>query len=119
MMKFAMLINSNEAELDRVTPQEQDAAMKEINGWFDKWSQAGKIADGGAHLQRTRTARTVRSGPDGAPVVTDGPYLELKEVVCGFLLLEADDVDDAVAVAGTWPGLVGSSSVEVRPLFEH
>ncbi len=118
-MKYAMLINNNEAELDRATPAERHTYLREINGWFEKWSQAGKIADSGAHLQRTRTARTVRPGADGAPVVTDGPYLELKEVVCGFLLLEAEDIDDAAAVAATWPGLVGSSSVEVRPLFEH
>jgi hypothetical protein len=118
-MKFAMLINSDEAELDRVASEEWDIAMREINGWFEKWTVAGKIADGGAHLQRTTTAKTVRLQPDGTPVVTDGPYLELKEVVCGFMLLEADDADDAVAVAATWPGLGGSSSVEVRPIFEH
>ena len=34
-------------------------------------------------------------------------------------MLEADDIDDAVAVASTWPGMRGSASIEVRPLFEH
>ena len=114
-----MLINSNEAELDAVGPERWDTAMREVNAWFDKWNAAGKIADAGAHLQRTTTAKTVRQGADGAPLVTDGPYLELKEVVCGVLLVEADDIDDAVAVDATWPGLGGSSSVEVRPIFTH
>jgi hypothetical protein len=118
-MKFAMLINNNEAELDAVGPEGWDEGMRQVNAWFDKWNAAGKIADGGVHLQRTPTAKTVRQGTDGAPVVTDGPYLELKEVVCGVLVLEADDIDDAVAVAATWPGLGGSASVEVRPIFTH
>ena len=118
-MKFAMLINGNEAEWAEETPEQADAQMKEIFAWFEKWSQAGKIADGGVHLQPTTTAKTVRPAADGTTVVTDGPYLELKEVIGGFVVLEADDIDDAAAVGGTWPGLRGSSSVEVRPIFDH
>jgi hypothetical protein len=118
-MKFAMLINNDEAELDAVGPAGADAMMRDVFAWFEKWEPAGKIADPGVHLQRTGTAKTARPGPDGAPVVTDGPYLELKEVVCGLVVLEADDVDEAAAIAATWPGLHGSASVEVRPIFTH
>jgi hypothetical protein len=118
-MRFAMLINNNEAEFDRITPEESDARMKELYAWFEKWEGAGKVIDGGAHLQPTTTAKTVRHRADGAITVTDGPYLELKEVVCGLILLEAGDIDDAVAVAGTWPGMLPSGSVEVRPVYVH
>jgi hypothetical protein len=52
-------------------------------------------------------------------VVTDGPYLELKEVVGGFVVLEADDIDQAVAIAAEWPSLGRSSSIEVRPIMER
>jgi hypothetical protein len=52
-------------------------------------------------------------------VVTDGPYLELKEVLGGFLILEADDIDEAVALAAGWPVLRGSSSIEVRPCLDR
>ena len=118
-MKFAMLVNNNEAEFDDLTPEVSDARMKELYAWFEKWGPAGKIADPGIHLQPTSTARTVRPGPDGGTVVTDGPYLELKEVIGGFVVLEAEDIEDALSVARTWPGLRGSASVEVRPLFDH
>ena len=118
-MKFAMLLSGDEAEFNQTPPEELDTRLKEIFAWFEKWGPAGKIADPGVHLQPTGTARTVRPGPDGATVVTDGPYLELKEVIGGLVVLEAEDIDDAVAVASTWPGLRGSASIEVRPLFEH
>jgi hypothetical protein len=113
-MKFAMLICGPDTPSTEAGPDE----MREIYAWFEKWGQAGKIADGGVELDSTRKARTVRTGADGAQVVTDGPYLELKEVVGGVVILEADDIDDAVAVAGTWPGGPGTS-VEVRPTIDH
>ena len=118
-MKFAMLITNDESELDLIPTGEADEQMKQLYAWFEKWEAAGKVADGGAHLQRTTTAKTVRGGPDGTPVITDGPYLELKEVVCGLVILEADDIDDAAAVAATWPMMLPSSGVEVRPIFQH
>ena len=118
-MKFAMLITNDERQLDQAGPAELEVIRKEIGAWFERWAPAGKIADPGVHLQRTPTAKTVRPGPDGTPAVTDGPYLELKEVVCGLVILSADDIDDAAAVAATWPLVRGSGAVEVRPLFEN
>jgi hypothetical protein len=50
-------------------------------------------------------------------VVTDGPYLELKEVIGGFVLLEADSIEEAVEVASTWPRSAGMTSIEVRPVL--
>jgi hypothetical protein len=113
-MKFAMLICGPDNPSTEASPD----AMREVYAWFEKWGQAGKIADGGVELDSPRKAKTVRTGADGAQVVTDGPYLELKEVVGGVVILEADDIDDAVAVAGTWPGGPGVS-VEVRPTIDH
>jgi hypothetical protein len=113
-MKFAMLICGPDTPSTEGSPDE----MRAVYAWFEKWGAAGKIADGGVELDSTRTAKTVRTGADGTPVVTDGPYLELKEVVGGVVILEADDIDDAMAVAGTWPGGPGTS-VEVRPTIDH
>jgi YCII-related domain len=70
----------------------------------------------------TRSARPRRSpaAPDGRPVVTDGPYLELKEVIGGLILVEADDIDDAVNVAADWPTLAEfGDKIEVRPVLEQ
>jgi len=77
------------------------AAIKAIYGWFEKWGGSGKIADSGVRLQPSHTTKTVRAGSGGAPVITDGPYLELKEVLGGVVFLEAQDLDEAVSFAAT------------------
>jgi hypothetical protein len=97
--------------------QEAAGAMTRIEEWFARWDAAGKIAHGGAELDTVKKAKTLRPGPDG-PVVTDGPYLELKEVVGGVIFLEADDIDEAVAIAAGWP-LAGSASLEIRPVINR
>lgn len=113
-----MFVNGNEDEWNAMDEAEMGAAMSAIGEWSTRWEAAGKLLPGGYELDTVRKAKTVRPGPDG-PVVTDGPYLELKEVVGGFMTLSADDIDEAVAIAATWPSLAGSSSIEVRPVITN
>jgi len=119
-MRFAMLIcGVDDDHQDRMDEREgQDDPMAAVWAWFERWEKAGKIANGGAELEPARKAKTIRGGADGTPVVTDGPYLELKEVVGGVVFLNADDIDEAVAIASEWP-LRGASSIELRPVIEH
>jgi hypothetical protein len=92
--------------------------LDEVNSWWDTWFQAGKIVRGGAELAPSSTAKTVSRGEQGRPTVTDGPFVELTEVVGGFILLEVDDIDDAIAVASGWPGIQRlGDRVEVRPIM--
>jgi hypothetical protein len=92
--------------------------MTAVFAWFDKWAAAGKIGDGGSRLETSQSARTIRMSGDGPPVVTDGPFVEAKEAIGGFVTLECDDIDEAVAIASTWPGMSdGSSVLEVRPVI--
>lgn len=117
-MKFGMMINGP-AEPSGMDCK-SDAGMQEVYAWFEKWSTAGKIADGGAELDAVSKSKTIRGGAGGKTVITDGPYLELKEVVGGVVFLAADSIDEAVEVAATWPGLAYPGvSVEVRPIIEH
>jgi hypothetical protein len=119
-MRFVMLLCGDESAWFEGDQSVADAAMKEIGSWFEKWQPAGKIADGGAELDSSRKAKTVSRGPDGGPLVTDGPYLELKEVVGGFITLDADDIDEAVAIASEWPTIAShGDKVEVRPVIER
>jgi hypothetical protein len=118
-MRYAMLICGDPDAWEYDSGDSEDA-MREVYAWFEKWSAAGKVTDGGAELEHPRTARTARGGADGQPVITDGPYLELKEVIGGVVFLAADNIDDAMAVAATWPGLkYPNNSVEVRPTVVH
>ena len=120
-MRFAMLINGVEDEWNAAVEQSKSGGpdpMADVWAFMQRWEPAGKILPGGAELDSARKAKTIRPGADGAAVVTDGPYLELKEVIGGVVFLDAADMDEAVAIAATWP-LTGSDSVEVRPVLSH
>jgi len=118
-MKYAMLICGDDREWSALSPAEEQDVMKQVYEWFERWQPTGKIASGGAELQPRNTAKTVRAGADGQPVITDGPYLELKEVIGGMVMLECDDIDEAVRIAATWPLAAGMSALEVRPVVSR
>ena len=86
---------------------------QKIGQWWEENSKKGYLK-GGEELQPTRTATTIRR-QNGKVLVTDGPFLEAKESVGGFAVVEAKDLDDAIALAKTWPG----TGIEVRPCVEH
>ena len=112
-MKYVMLIMNTEASA-QLTDEQQQAWYSEIMSWYEKHGASGAIADMGHQLQGPETARTAR-----ASGVTDGPFMESKEVLGGYSVLEAATYDDAVDVAKTWPGVDrGWISVEVRPVWD-
>lgn len=118
-MRYAMLIFGDDREWAALSPADEQDVMKQILGWFERWQPTGKIADGGVELQPRETARTVRAGADGRPVLTDGPYLELKEVIGSVVMLDCDDIDEATRIAATWPLAAGMSALEVRPVMSR
>lgn len=118
-MKYAMLICGNDDEWGNLAPAEEQDVMKQIYAWYEKWQPTGKIADGGVELQNKSTAKTVRHGADGETIVTDGPYLELKEVVGGLVVLECDTIEEAIEMAAEWPHSAGMSAMEIRPVMDR
>jgi hypothetical protein len=110
-MKYVMLIMNTEAA-GKLTPAEYEAWSSEVMAWYEKNGATGVIADGGAQLQGPETAKTVRVG-----AVTDGPFMESKEVLGGYTVLETETIDEAVEVAKGWPGVErGLVTIEVRPV---
>jgi len=73
---------------------------------------------GGAQLQPGQTATTVRVA-DGQTLTTDGPFIETKEALGGYYLLEAEDLDAALALAGRIPAARLGGAVEVRPVVQR
>ncbi|AGZ39158.1 YciI family protein [Actinoplanes friuliensis] len=116
-MRYVMILTGDESNW--FDPEQAESLMDEVGTWWEKWHQEGKIVKGGAELQPSSTAKTVGPGADGKPTVTDGPYLEIKEVVGGFIHVVADNIDEAVAVASGWPGIRLGDRVEVRPIMER
>ncbi|MBO0769821.1 MAG: hypothetical protein J2P35_00015 [Actinobacteria bacterium] len=90
-----------------------EAWMAEIGAWYEKQGGTGKLADAGYQLDTPATAKTVR-----ASGVTDGPFMESKEVLGGYSLLETDTIEEAVELAKSWPGVDrGWITMEVRPVM--
>lgn len=116
-MRVMMLLYGQERDWHGADPDRVAAAMREIETWTSRWAEAGKLSDGG-ELEPVRAARTIRPGTAGSdPLVTDGPFLELKEVIGGYVVLEVEDLDEAVAIARTWPGIASHGDVvELRPV---
>ncbi len=71
----------------------------------------------GNGLQPPETATTVRV-EDGRTLVTDGPFVEVKEALNGYLIYEADDLDAAIALAARIPAARLGGAIEVRPIME-
>jgi hypothetical protein len=72
----------------------------------------------GAQLQPPETATTVRA-QDGKTLTTDGPFVELKEAIGGYFLLDAGDLDEAIEVASRIPAARMGGAIEVRPIVER
>jgi hypothetical protein len=100
-----------ERNLEAMSQAERDRAFQLVYKWMD--DHADKIR-GGNKLQSAATATTVRLNGGGAdPVVTDGPFVEGKEVVSGYTEVEVDDLDQVLNMVRTWPGC---PIVEIRPV---
>jgi hypothetical protein len=97
------------ADLAAMSEPERQAAYDEVGRWFG--DHAVRITHH-AHLQPAHTATTLRK-VDGHVEVTDGPFVEGKEIVSGFVEIEVADLDEALAMARCWPGC---PVIEIRPV---
>jgi len=107
-----MFMRSDESFLGDPQLEAQYAA---IGRWFGELGQAGKYLQGD-ELQPAHNATTVRWDSDSA-VVTDGPFMEAKEHIAGYAVVDAADLDEAIAIASRWPA--HGHAVEIRPVIDH
>lgn len=113
-MKYLLLIYGNEAEESSMAPEAFGDVIAAYGAFTQALRAAGQYVAGDA-LQPTSTATTVRVR-SGKTLRTDGPFAETKEQLGGYYLIEAKDLDDALAWAAKIPG-AHSGCVEVRPLM--
>ena len=112
-MHYLLLIYGDEEAWESLMPEEQGKAMQ---GWTDytQWLRDTGAYVGGDALAPTTAATTVRIR-DGETLTTDGPFAETKEQLGGYYLIEAANLDDAIAAAAKCPGAFGGT-MEVRPV---
>lgn len=111
-MKYICLVYAQPNALSDLSLEEKDALDRDSGAYDDKLMRDGHFLAASA-LQGVRTARTVRVR-GGKPLVTDGPFAETKEVLCGFIFIEAADADEALRIAQDIP-MARHGTIEVRP----
>jgi len=111
-MQYMLLIYGNDTEWEQRSDEEKAAIYAE----YAAVSESPGIK-GAAELQPGTTATTVRV-ENGDALTTDGPFAESKEVLGGYFLLEADDLDAAIDIASRIPA-ARTGAVEVRPVVER
>jgi hypothetical protein len=116
-LKYVLLFvgtMEEQQDWDSQTKEAMKAAYAKVEGWFEENTRSGKIVSA-QELRGPDTATTV-TFKNGKPIVTDGPFIEAKEVIGGFAVVEVRDLDEALELAKGWPG---GSTVEVRPIVDH
>jgi hypothetical protein len=112
-VKYVLLFVETEAferDLEEMSQADRERALQLVYRWMD--DHADKIR-GGNKLQPAATATTVRLDAGADPIITDGPFVEGKEVVSGYTEVEVDDLDQVLDMVRTWPGC---PIVEIRPV---
>lgn len=111
-MKFICLVYAEPDALSGLSPGEKTALDRD-SLTYDEWLEARGHFLAASALQGVGTARCVRVRK-GKPFVTDGPFAETKEVLCGFIFIEAVDADEALTIAQGIP-MARHGTIEVRP----
>lgn len=109
MKEFMMLFRSEESSV-RPAPEEMQAQIKLWQDWIGGIAAQDKFVGTNALGMEGKVV-----GPNN--VVTDGPYIEMKEMVGGYIIVKADDIDDAVRLSEGCPVLSTGGKVEVRDVM--
>jgi hypothetical protein len=118
-MKYMLLIHQG----DTPTPRDPEAwgrlSQDEQNAVFAAYRELNENpkVTAGVQMDEPETATTVRV-QDGRTLTTDGPFVELKEAIGGYLFFEADDLDAAIELAARIPAAWLGGAIEVRPVVE-
>jgi hypothetical protein len=119
-MKYMLLIHQGttplpgSAEWDDLSPDEQGAVYAD----YKAINETPGVTPADVQMQPPETATTVRV-QDGKTLTTDGPFVETKEALGGYLFFEADDLDAAIELASRIPAARMGGAIEVRPLVEQ
>jgi hypothetical protein len=117
MAKYMILIFGDEQQWAAMSPQEQ-RQLDEGHQAFH--AAAGSAVLTGAELAPAPMATSLRADATGRVTTTDGPFLETKEALGGYYLVEADDLDQVIALASRLHEVfAGHSGVEIRPVVDH
>jgi hypothetical protein len=113
MAQYMFLLFESEDWMDTAGEEEWHRVIQSHRDFSAAVEAAGAQVLRGEGLERAATATTVDKSGEGEPLITDGPFVETKEALGGFYLIESKDLDQALALARICPG----TKIEVRPLL--
>lgn len=114
-MRFMLTFYADSAEWLSLPEVEREAAIAEIGRWFEKNARAGAIVDGHRLAPEVKTVRLGKVRRRDRPLVSDGPFVEAKEGVGSYAIVEVSGEAEALDVAKSWPA---GGIVEVRRLAD-
>jgi hypothetical protein len=114
-MKYMMMIAGEEGSREGLSDEDLKAAYDTVDEWWNAHAAAGRIV-AGHQLEPSATATTIRTARGTKASITDGPFVEGKEMVGGYAILDVPDLDAAIALAAGWP-LDGV--LELRPVVRR
>ena len=109
-----MLLYRTDEWYNGLSQEELQKLIGQNQAWFERLTAQGKAKPGRA-LERTGVIVSGRNGR----FITDGPFAESKEAIGGYLLVDVETLDEAIAIAQSIPSLAHGGSIEVRPLAEE
>jgi hypothetical protein len=118
-MKYMLLIHQGDTPTPRSPDEWAKLSEDEQKAVFADYQAINETpgVTPGQQLGEPETATTVRV-EDGKTLATDGPFVEIKEAIGGYLLFEADDLDAAIELAARIPAARLGGAIEVRPIVE-
>ena len=114
-MRYMLTFYAIEDEWMALPPSEREAGVADIGRWFAEHAGSGRIVEGHRLGRGTKTVRLGRVRKKDLPMVSDGPFIEAKESVGSYAVVEVKDEEEAIAIAKRWPA---GGAVEVRPVAE-
>lgn len=117
-VKYLLLICANEQTMDAM-PEAARAARSQEWGTYTQQLADAKLLRAGERLHPVASATTIRRNGGAAPLISDGPFVETKEQLGGYYVIEARNLDEAVEWANKMPHLGDpDASVEIRPIWD-
>ena len=112
MSEFLMIFRTEKSDAPKPSPEQMQAMIKQWQDWIGGIAAQGKFLGTNALSSKGKTIHNGR-------IISDGPYAEVKEIIGGYLLCKADDMDDALNLAGGCPTFDMGGKVEVREVTKY
>ncbi len=111
MKDFMLLFRQPSFDFSKIPPHEMQAIAKKWKEWASGISSQGKLVSNGSRL--AMEGKVLKSGG----VITDGPFVEIREILGSFIIIKAENLEEATTLAHGCPALDTGGSVEIRPVW--